>query len=343
MAVLVNVKKKLGDFTLQTKFTGEALRIGILGASGCGKSMTLKCIAGIETPDEGEIRVNGKTMFSSSRKINIKPQKRKTGYLFQNYALFPTMTVEENIAAGVKGSRAEKQKRVSELAAAFRLEGLDKRLPGELSGGQQQRVALARMMAAEPEMLLLDEPFSAMDMFLKDHLKKELMEILKDYKGTVILVSHDRDEIYQFSEELVVMDKGRVIACGKTKEIFEHPGKKEAARLTGCKNFSRIEKVDEYTVRALDWGITLRVKERVTENIRYAGFRAHDFVPVWGKPEENCLGCLVEDTVELPFEKHFYIQPELSWFVQKEKLSLLSDKGMPEYLKLPAEKLMLLE
>lgn len=224
MAVAVNVKKKLGDFTLQAEFTGEASRIGILGASGCGKSMTLKCIAGIETPDEGEICVNGKTMFSSTQKINIKPQQRKTGYLFQNYALFPTMTAAENIAAGVRGSRAEKQKRVSEMIAAFQLEGLEKRLPGELSGGQQQRVALARIMASEPEMILLDEPFSALDMFLKEQLKNELMEMLKDYKGTVILVSHDRDEIYQFSEELLIMDKGSVIACGKTKEIFEHSG-----------------------------------------------------------------------------------------------------------------------
>lgn len=349
MSITVKIKKELGDFSLETAFEGTALRIGILGASGCGKSMTLKCIAGIETPDEGEISINGKTVFSSVKGINEKPQKRNTGYLFQNYALFPTMSVEENIAAGVRGNKAEKRARVAEMIERFQLSGLEKRLPQELSGGQQQRVALARIMAYEPEIILLDEPFSALDMFLKDRLQKELKELLKDYKGTVILVSHNRDEIYQFCEELLIMDKGKAVCYGKTKELFEHPGKKEAARLTGCKNFSAVERVDKHTLRALDWGITLTVKEEIKETIQQVGFRAHEFIPVWGEKETNCLPVVLKNTLDFPFEKHFYIASRtevaenICWFVQKENLRQIEEKGMPDYLRLPEEKIMLLE
>lgn len=233
MGLTVNIKKNLGEFHLDVQFVSESSRIGILGASGCGKSMTLKSIAGIETPDEGEIIINGKTVYSSQKKINQKPQDRRIGYLFQNYALFPTMTVEKNIATGLRGPKQEKMDRVKEMIRIFRLEGLEKRLPGELSGGQQQRVALARIMAYEPEVILLDEPFSALDSFLRDRLQQDLIEMLNDYRGTVIMVSHNRDEVYRFSDELLIMDSGKAVAYGKTKEIFENPGCTAAARLTG--------------------------------------------------------------------------------------------------------------
>ena len=147
MAINVQVRKKLDSFLLDISFESKSKRIGILGASGCGKSMTLKSIAGIETPDEGRIEVEGRTLFDRERKVNLKPQKRNVGYLFQNYALFPTMNVEKNIAAGLKGSRQGSETRVRQMIEKFRLQGLEKRLPGQLSGGQQQRVALARIMA----------------------------------------------------------------------------------------------------------------------------------------------------------------------------------------------------
>ena len=244
MAVTVEIKKKLDNFRLDISFRSDARRIGILGASGCGKSMTLKSIAGIELPDEGHIEVEGRTFFDKEKKINLKPQLRNVGYLFQNYALFPTMTVEKNIAAGLKGSRQEKEARVREMVEKFRLQGLEKRLPGQLSGGQQQRAALARIMAYEPEMILLDEPFSALDMYLKDQLQRELAEMLEDYGGTVIMVSHNRDEVYRFSEELLVIDQGKIEVAGETKEIFRNPVSREAARLTGCKNFSKARRID---------------------------------------------------------------------------------------------------
>ena len=149
------------------------------------------------------------------------------------------MTVEKNIAAGLKGSRQEKEARVREMVEKFRLQGLEKRLPGQLSGGQQQRAALARIMAYEPEMILLDEPFSALDMYLKTSFRESLAEMLEDYRGTVIMVSHNRDEVYRFSEELLVSRSGEEEVAGETKEIFRNPVSREAARLTGCKNFSK--------------------------------------------------------------------------------------------------------
>ena len=196
----INIQKTLGRFHLDMHVKSNSKRIGILGASGCGKSMTLKCIAGIETPDQGQVVLEERTLYDSTQKINIKPQKRKIGYLFQNYALFPTMSVRKNIMAGLRCSQEQQEKIADQMIEKFQLTGLGNRLPGELSGGQQQRVALARIMAYEPDAILLDEPFSALDEFLKDKLQQELMEMLEDYPGTVILVSHSRDEIYRFSE-----------------------------------------------------------------------------------------------------------------------------------------------
>lgn len=349
MGLSVEVMKRFPDFRLDVRFESSASRIGILGASGCGKSMTLKCIAGIEIPDAGEIRLNERVMYRSSEKICVKPQKRNIGYLFQNYALFPTMTVAKNIGAGLKGTRRQNEERVREMLHVFQLEGLEERLPGELSGGQQQRVALARIMAYEPEAILLDEPFSAMDQFLKDRLQQELYEMLEAYAGTVVLVSHDRDEIYRFSEELVIMDHGRVITGGRTRELFADPGYLEAARLTGCKNFSRVRRTGPHQMEALDWGIRLDCEREIPEKTAYVGFRAHEFVPVWGEKKANCIRFRLAGSAELPFEKKFYILPEngqtrenLCWFLQKEKWKLLREKGMPDYLQFPEEELLFL-
>lgn len=344
MSVSVHIKKQLDSFLLDISFESEAKRIGILGASGCGKSMTLKSIAGIVVPDEGKIEAGGRVFFDSSARINLKPQKRNAGYLFQNYALFPTMTVEKNIAAGLRGNRAEITSRVKEMAEKFQLGGLEKRLPSELSGGQQQRVALARIMAYEPDIILLDEPFSALDMYLKDQLQRELSEMLKDYEGTVILVSHNRDEVYRFSEELLIIDQGRIAVSGKTKEIFENPVSKEAARLTGCKNFSRARRLDAHTAEALDWGITLYTSRNIPENTRWIGYRAHDFIPVWGAGGENMLKFDLESSAELPFEHNYYIKAEetVCWFVQREKMGEIEEKGLPDYLRLKEEKMLFL-
>ena len=183
MGIKVDIKKKLGDFTLDIKFESDAARIGILGASGCGKSLTLKSIAGIERPDSGSIQIGEKVLFDSESRINLKPQKRNVGYMFQNYALFPTMTVEQNIAAGHDRGFKEKDERVADMIERFSLRGLEKHLPGQLSGGQQQRVALARIMAYSPDIIMLDEPYSALDQHLKERLQHEMLSMLEDYRG----------------------------------------------------------------------------------------------------------------------------------------------------------------
>ena len=254
------------------------------------------------------------------------------------------MTVEKNFAAGLRGNRAETAARVKKMAEKFQLQGLEKRLPSELSGGQQQRVALARIMAYEPDIILLDEPFSALDMYLKDQLQRELSEMLKDYEGTVILVSHNRDEVYRFSEELLVIDQGKIAVSGKTKEIFENPVSREAARLTGCKNFSRARRMDAHTAEALDWGITLHTSGEIPEDTLWIGYRAHDFVPIWGGGGENMLKFDLESSAELPFEQNYYIRAEetVCWFVQREKMREIEEKGLPDYLRLEEEKMLFL-
>jgi molybdate transport system ATP-binding protein len=276
----VNIQKELKEFDLDVDFELKSKHLGILGPSGCGKSMTLKSIAGIVNPDSGVISLatdNETTYFDSEKKINLKPQKRNVGYLFQNYALFPNMTVEENIGTGVE--KENREKTVPEMIRRFHLEGLEKRYPRQLSGGQQQRVALARIMAYGPDVILLDEPFSAMDTFLKEQLRLELLNSLKDFNGFTIMVTHDRDEAFQFCDELIVLDQGKIIAQGDTYDIFENPKKVQVARLTGCKNISKIEIIDEHHVKSLDWGLELETSKEISSNITHIGIRAHDFSP----------------------------------------------------------------
>ena len=258
MSLQVHIRKKLGDFLLEADFEQEEGCMGILGASGCGKSMTLKCIAGIETPDSGRICLDGQVLFDSEKKINQKPQKRQVGFLFQNYALFPTMTVEENIGCGVRDRSLRKQI-VREQIQRFQLQGLEKLRPSQLSGGQQQRTALARMLAGRPGIILLDEPFSALDSFLRDQMHRELMEILREFSGKTLLVSHSREEIYKFCDTVTVMEQGRTLMTRGTRELFASPGLVSAARLTGLKNISPYRKIGHRQVLATDWNVKLQL------------------------------------------------------------------------------------
>ena len=349
MAIEVKIQRKLNTFELNIDFKSDSKRIGILGASGCGKSMTLKSIAGIEPPESGLIKIEGKTVYDSENKVNLKPQKRNIGYLFQNYALFPTMTVEKNIAAGLKGKKQENAKRVREMIEKFQLTGLEKRFPAELSGGQQQRVALARIMAYKPDVILLDEPFSALDMYLKDRLQQELLELFEDYEGTVIMVSHSRDEVYRFSEELLIIDQGQIVAAGKTKELFQNPQRKEAARLTGCKNFSAVQKMGSHEVYALDWELMLRSEQEVTEDITHVGIRGHWMRPAT-KAGENTMEVQVEEYIENTFEHQYLFRNKgaaesgtLWWMCQKKNFQETAKDNIPKYLYFPPEHVMLLK
>ena len=204
-------------------------------------------------------------------------------------------------------------------------------------------MALARIMAYEPDVILLDEPFSALDMYLKDRLQQELMEMLADYKGTVIMVSHNRDELYRFSGELLVIDEGHIVAAGETKELFRNPVSREAARLTGCKNFSRVRRVDAHTAEASDWGVTLRTTREIPEDTRWFGYRAHDFVPIWGEAGENMLRFDMESSALLPFERNYYLRPGICWFVQRERIEELDERGLPDYVLFREDKILFLK
>ncbi len=337
----VNIQKELKEFDLEVDFELKKPCLGILGPSGCGKSMTLKSIAGIVNPDNGVIILmddNETTYFDSNKKINLKPQKRNVGYLFQNYALFPNMTVEENVAIGI--SKNDGDKTVSDMIKRFHLEGLEKRYPGQLSGGQQQRVALARIMAYSPDVILLDEPFSAMDTFLKEQLRIELVNSLKDFNGFSILVTHDRDEAFQFCDELIILDEGKVIARGDTHEVFENPGKVQVARLTGCKNISKIEIIDDYHLKSIDWGITLEVSEKITPNITHIGIRAHDFYPA-DKNDVNVIDTINSVKLEMPFEWEITLANGLWWKRDKEIHD--HEFEIPEFVKVDPKNIILLE
>ena len=179
MKIEVNIKKKLGNFNLDINFSSDSLRTGILGRSGCGKSVTLKAIAGIITPDSGRIVVNNRVLYDSDKNINLKPQDRKVGYLFQNYALFPTMTVEKNISVVIK-NKANKKEKINSLISKFGLEEIRNKFPSQISGGQQQRTALARLIASNPEIIMLDEAFSALDSHLREQLQLDMINFFKE-------------------------------------------------------------------------------------------------------------------------------------------------------------------
>lgn len=350
MSIEVNIEKKFKGFHLRVQFSTQSGMLGILGASGCGKSMTLKCIAGIETPDQGEIKVNGRIVYSSEKKINCKPQQRKVGYLFQNYALFPNMTVEKNIACGIpKEGKQQQESIVKEMLEQFHVQDLGKRLPGELSGGQQQRVALARIFASRPEVLLLDEPFSALDEYLKESLEIELKKTLQNYAGDAIMVSHSRDEIYNLCENILVLDKGQDLLLGKTKDVFANPQYEKVARLTGCKNFSRAQKIDTHTLYAKDWDITFIVEKEIDEKLVGIGIRAHNFLPTEDEKTINYFPAEILQELETPFEWNIMLQNSAAnepvesiwWKLTKDKYSKDKPTGfyvLPENILLLTEK-----
>lgn len=277
MSIYVNIQKKLGNFRLTAKLQAEDEVLALLGASGSGKSMTLKCIAGIMRPDRGVIRVDDLTYFDSEKRINLTPQERMCGLMFQNYALFPQMTVEENILTGTH-RMAGKEKRealASRFISDFGLESVRASYPSQISGGQQQRTALARILVSKPRILLLDEPFSALDSHLRLRLEEELRERLRRFGKTVLLVSHDRDEVYRLSSRVAVMREGSVVSLDEKKTLFSRPENRETAILTGYRNISAAKRVDDGHILASDWGIVL-AKNQAADH-PYLGLRTQDF------------------------------------------------------------------
>ena len=345
MSLTVRIRKDFGAFKLDVDFKAENGVTSLLGASGCGKSMTLKCIAGIEKPDEGMIELDGTVLFDAEKRINLPPQKRQVGYLFQNYALFPNMTVRQNILCGLCREKdgSAREKRLAEALRMMQLEGLENHRPSQLSGGQQQRTALARILVSDPKLLLLDEPFSALDGHLRDSLKIELRDMLKSFGREVLMVTHDRSEAYNMSERIAVMDKGRLLCVKPTKELFADPGSVQAAILTGCKNVAPARRLDAHTAEVPDWGVRLTTKQEIREGLCAVGIRAHYFSPL--AQQNRFPVCYVEE-MEEPFEHILQFRyagqkedsPPIWWRLPKDK----KPAQFPEELGIAAANILLL-
>lgn len=300
MSLFVDMEKDLGGFSLRVRLDTDDAITGLLGASGCGKSLTLKCIAGIERPDRGRIVLDDTVLFDSERRIDLPPQQRRVGYLFQQYALFPTMTVAQNIRCGAHAlPKAERESVTREMIALLHLEGLEALRPAQLSGGQAQRVALARMLAARPRLLLLDEPFSALDAYLRDQLQPQLRALLQRVGRQAVLVTHSRDEAYRLCSALCILDSGTAVRTGPTKAVFADPQSVAAARLTGCKNLAEARRLDETTVEVPAWGIRLQTSVPVPQDLCAVGLRAHYFHP---RTAVNRFAVQPAGSMEEPFE-----------------------------------------
>ncbi len=239
----VKIKKQLDKFLLDLNFETDDEILGLIGASGSGKSMTLKCIAGIEKPDEGIIVLNDRALFDSENNINLKPQERRIGYLFQSYALFPQMTVRKNILVSVNKTydKVKKRKKVDEIIDLLGLNGLEDKFPSEISGGQQQRVAFARIIVNEPEFLLLDEPFSALDAFLRWNIAKELKGMIKSLGKKAIFVTHSINEVYYLCNNAIALSEGKEIEKNSVKELIDNPKTEIVKKMVEYSDFSRSE------------------------------------------------------------------------------------------------------
>ena len=214
--------------------------------------------------------------------------------------------------------------------------------PGKLSGGQQQRVALARILASDPEVLMLDEPFSALDAFLKEKLQLELLELLSGYDKDILMVTHSRDEIYRFCEHMLIVEDGRQAGFGATKEIFKNPGTPAAAKLTGCKNIEKIERVDDHTMVLSNWNTTVCVKGMIPENTTHIGIRAHYLRLPENGQRENLVECQNGKILDDPFELVVVFEHDVWWKIPKESWQKEYQEKMPQYLAIPEESILYL-
>lgn len=292
MKLSVDIVKKLPHFPLTVRFGLDRENISILGPSGSGKSMVLKCIAGIEKPDRGRIVLNDRVLFDSERSIDLPPEQRKVGYLFQNYALFPHMTVTGNIEVALPHPWNRK-KRIQELIEEFHLQGLEEAYPLRLSGGEQQRVALARMLATEPELILLDEPFSALDGILREQMQQKLPGLL--HGSNYLMVTHDMDEAYRLSEKILVMEGGKMLAFDARERLFDHPPNLAAARILGLRNVSEATRVRENMIMVPQWGCMLECGGK--QKVSHVGIRSQH-VLFSSRSGVNSFGCEIVRILE---------------------------------------------
>ena len=350
--LFLNIEKRLANFHLQVGFNTDDQPLGLLGGSGAGKSMILRCISGIETPNKGQIVLNNRVLFDSEKKINLPIHQRRIGFLFQNYALFPHITVAENIAFGIPKSVNVKEE-VEKQLVAMHLQGFGDRYPHQLSGGQQQRVALARALASKPEALLLDEPFSALDTHLRSQLEQQVTEILCDYSGVTLFVTHNMEEAYRLCPNLLVLEQGKEAHHGSKYEIFQHPASMNVAQLTGCKNFSRANPLSPQQIEAIDWGCTLQVREKIPSELSHVGIRAHHLIFTKDPDQVNTFPCYLVRTSETPHRMTVFLKLHsvgnhphdyhLQGEIYKEKWVNIQDQPFPWYVQLEPSRLLLMK
>ncbi|QNL44496.1 ATP-binding cassette domain-containing protein [Oscillibacter hominis] len=319
----VDIQKRLGDFQLQARFETGDSPLALLGASGCGKSVTLRCIAGILRPDQGKIVLNGRTLFDSARHIDLPPQRRKVGYLFQQYALFPNMTVRQNIAvAAEKGRRAE---RAAELLRRFHLEDVAEHRPRQISGGQQQRTALARILASEPEAILLDEPLSALDLYLRRQLEEELRCALDAFCAPSVWVTHDQGEACRSCRQVCIMESGTASGVRSMEDLFADPISVSAARLSGCENLvGAVPRGTEVQIPL--WGISLRCAAPAAQETTALGLRMQH-LRLSREGMENAFACRVVQSAPEAFSDLLTLRP-LSAAPEGPMLHMEAEKGL---------------
>ncbi|MBN1775394.1 MAG: ATP-binding cassette domain-containing protein [Clostridiales bacterium] len=343
MSLYCKIQKRLGRFLLDVELDVGDEVLALLGASGCGKSMTLRCIAGIEKPDHGIIVLDDKTLFDSKKRINLPPKQRKTGMLFQDYALFPNMSVLENIS--ISASRASRSD-VDALITTFRLEGLENHHPYQLSGGQRQRCALARMLASGPDLIMLDEPFSALDTFLRWQMEQEVAATIKRFGKTVLLVSHNRDEVYRLCSRASVICSGKNEPIRTKHDLFFHPHTYADALLTGCKNiFEATASGRQISIPALCATFTTGT---TVSDIEYIGIRAKKILPFFMKSLDARtidLHYEILSVTESMFSYILLVQPiggsqPLYWEIEKEKYPEI--RQHKSILSIPVKEIMLL-
>ena len=373
MSLEVDIEKKFKGFHLQAQFTAGDETMGLLGASGCGKSLTMRSIAGIERPDAGKIVVNGTVFFDRAlgkkARVDLTPQQRKTALLFQNYMLFPNLTVAQNVAAGISKdvSPADRDAMVQTELKRFGLSGFEKRYPVQLSGGQQQRVALARMLAARPGILMLDEPFSALDAHLKSVLEQNLVSLFDAFRGTILYVSHDIDEALRFCDRIAVVEAGHIMEMGTGDDLVNRPQSQAGIKLSGCKNATPTERRGPRTVWLPKWGVEVETAADVPEGVKCLGVRAF-FLERADGPGRNCFRMRVDRVSDSRFERTVllgfcdrsekaapavertedemkYLHQHLFWRVDKLKVDAahLPHEGEEVWIRIPDDKLYLVE
>jgi molybdate transport system permease protein len=351
-SLVLDIQKRLDNFYLQVAFNTDKQPLGLLGSSGAGKSMILRCLAGIETPNKGRIILNGRVLFDSEKNINIPIHQRQIGFLFQNYALFPHMNVAQNITFGLPKYLNAKEE-VEKQLIAMQLQGFGDRYPHQLSGGQQQRVALARALASKPEALLLDEPFSALDTHLRSQLEQQVAEILDDYSGVTLFVTHNMEEAYRLCPNLLVLEQGKAAHYGSKYEIFQHPASVNVAQITGCKNFSRANILSPQQIEAIDWGCTLEVREKIPAKLSHVGIRAHHLIFTKDPQQVNTFPCYLVRTSETPHRMTVFLKLNsvgnhphdyhLQGEIYKEKWVNIQDQPFPWYVHLDPLRLILMQ